>query len=185
MDKTIHLWDTEGRLLHRWLGTRVSDLQVTRDGRWMVAACHERKIRVYDLDDKSETFVSETDAITSLSLSADDKYVMVNLSSSEIHVWNLQERRIEAKYTGHKQGKFVIRSQFGGRQQSFIISGSEDNNVYVWNREKRALLETLQGHTGTVNSVAWSPTDAQLFASASDDCTVRIWATLSPAKRLT
>jgi len=28
-----------------------------------------------------------------------------------------------------------------------------------------------------INSVSWSPSDAQLFLTASDDHTVRLWAT--------
>ncbi len=34
--------------------------------------------------------------------------------------------------------------------------------------------KTVNGHSGSVKSVAWSP-DGKQIASASDDCTVKIW----------
>jgi WD40 repeat protein len=35
------------------------------------------------------------------------------------------------------------------------------------------------GHTSVINSVSWSPIDPQLFVTASDDHTLRLWSTES------
>jgi hypothetical protein len=112
--------------------------------------------------------IQETDSITSLSLSRDSKYALVNISSQvcesfyltisiralsflffvfsffllsfflrgnffirlnvflqEIHMWDLSSRCLVRKFYGQKQGKFVIRSCFGGVNDSFVVSGSE------------------------------------------------------------
>jgi len=53
---------------------------------------------------------------------------------------------------------------------------AKDGNVYVWHRDRAILLDVLTGHgTGSVNSVAWNPRNTQMFASCSDDCTIRLW----------
>ena len=51
-----------------------------------------------------------------------------------------------------------------------------DGNVYIWHRERAILLDVLTGHgSGSVNSVAWNPRNTQMFASCSDDFTIRLW----------
>lgn len=52
--------------------------------------------------------------------------------------------------------------------------------MYIWRRADGALLEVLRGHSGPVTAVAWSPAQHGLFASASDDHTVRIWGAKAP-----
>ncbi|KAI9346300.1 WD40-repeat-containing domain protein [Obelidium mucronatum] len=200
VDKNVFLWSVEGHVLHKWNGVRVTDLNVTADGSRMVTIS-DKRIRVFDLATKDEILtLQEQDAITSINTASDCRYTLVNVAASqEIHLWDMQEKRVAKTFVGHKQGRFVIRSCFGGLFQSFVLSGSEDSKIYVWNREQSVLLESLEGHRGlsiyfsfsplksksllmlcanqlaTVNSISWSP-NQNIFASASDDCTIRIWA---------
>ena len=45
----------------------------------------------------------------------------------------------------------------------------------VWDSETGECVQTLEGHTDAVNSVAWDPSGSGRMASASWDKTVRVW----------
>jgi WD40 repeat protein len=54
-----------------------------------------------------------------------------------------------------------------------IASASRDNTVKLWNLKGQE-LQTLKGHSSSVNGVAFSP-DGKTIASASRDNTVILW----------
>jgi WD40 repeat protein len=56
----------------------------------------------------------------------------------------------------------------------FIVSGSEDRTVKVWELESGRLLRSLKEHADDVNAVAVSP-DGRFIVSGSDDRTVKVW----------
>eukprot|EP01018_Ginkgo_biloba_P030558 Gb_17775 [translate_table: standard] len=179
VDRCIYTLDLEGKELDLWKGQRmpkIYDLAVTSDGSQLISICGEKDIRIYTFDSKTERVIAEENPITSLSVSKDGRFLLVNLVSQEIHLWDIAANsKLPLKYKGHKQGRYVIRSCFGGPDHAFIASGSEDSQVYIWHRGNGELLEVLPGHSGTVNCVSWNPVNPHMFASASDDHTIRIW----------
>ncbi|KAL0075156.1 WD40-repeat-containing domain protein [Phycomyces blakesleeanus] len=178
-DKKICLWNLDGTLVNTWIVERVLDMKLSADGRRLVIASYENNISVYNFDYPNLSpfsKIKESGGITSLTLTKDSRFALVNIKElQEIHLWNLEDQTLKHKYAGHKQGEYVIRSTFGGPDDSFVLSGSEDNCVYVWSREHQELLEVLCGHTDTVNCVSWYSHTHTMFATGSDDGTIRIW----------
>ncbi|KAK9266482.1 hypothetical protein L1049_001688 [Liquidambar formosana] len=178
-DKSICMWDLHGKELECWKGQRtlrISDLEVTTDGKWIISIFRDTALLLLDRESKSERSIEETEPITSFSLSRDNKFLLVNLLNQEIHLWNIEgDIKLVSKYEGLKRTRFLIRSCFGGLEQAFIASGSEDSQVYVWHRGSGELIEALPGHSGAVNCVSWNPSNPHMLASGSDDRTIRIW----------
>lgn len=189
LDHSIHLWHLSGVVLRTWSEARVNDLRVTSEGRYVVAVCREREVLVHDLEDGSNDFrIVESAMITCVSLSADDRYMLLSRSGKSISCWDLVERRRVGNFSGHRQLNFMVRSAFGGSGDRFVVSGGEDSIVYIWKRSNGKLLARLTGHSAPVCAVAWWTAGAKrrgggeeeerkggLLASASDDHTIRLW----------
>jgi len=140
----------------------------------------ENRMIVYELKSKAiELSLPTGGELTSVKISEDSQFALINHAPDEVHLWDLYQGRLARKFTGQHQGHHVIRSCFGGVGGNFVVSGSEDRNVYIWHRDTGVLLEILSGHgMGSVNSVAWNPRNERMFASCSDDFTIRIWEPL-------
>ncbi|TFK42349.1 WD40-repeat-containing domain protein [Crucibulum laeve] len=145
-------------------------------------AKNSNRMIVFDLSTKeTESSIPLEGELTSVKVSQNSQYALINHAPDEIHLWDLLMNRLARRYTGQRQGRHVIRSCFGGIDGNFVVSGSEDGNVYVWHRDTGVLLEVLSGHgEGSVNSVAWNPRNPRMFASCSDDHTIRIWESPVP-----
>ncbi|KAH7341082.1 WD40-repeat-containing domain protein [Rhizoctonia solani] len=193
MDCHIVVWMYElGAIDEKPLPIRVTDLTITPDGSRLVAvgtivqppttnnfdpSRQTRSMKVFSLSSRNELFsVGLSNEVTSVKATADSRYVLISHAPDEVQLWDLDAQRMCQKYTGHYQGKHVIRSCLGGPDEGFVLSGSEDQTLYVWKRETGVLIEVLSGHgSGCVNDVAWNPRDSGLFASCSDDHTIRLW----------
>uniref|UniRef100_A0A3Q1MRM0 WD repeat domain 5 n=1 Tax=Bos taurus TaxID=9913 RepID=A0A3Q1MRM0_BOVIN len=79
-------------------------------------------------------------------------------------------------YTGHKNEKYCIFANFSVTGGKWIVSGSEDNLVYIWNLQTKEIVQKLQGHTDVVISTACHPTE-NIIASAAleNDKTIKLW----------
>lgn len=83
--------------------------------------------------------------------------------------------KVVQSFTGHKQNKYVLKAALGGRFDNYVLCGSEDDKIYIWNRNNGDLIDKLEGHTDTVNGISWSPIIPNFFVSCSDDQTIKVW----------
>ena len=70
---------------------------------------------------------------------------------------------------------------FGGADEQYLATGSEDNRVFIWNNKKEQAISVLEGHTRSVTCVTWNPEIPGMLVSASDDGTLRVWG---PSKKI-
>ncbi|XP_044748626.1 WD repeat-containing protein 26 isoform X1 [Coccinella septempunctata] len=168
--------DMEGNILENWDGVRVNGLYCRKDGKTVLASDTHHRIRSYVFEESQDADVLHEDrAIISFTVDRNDRLCLLNILTQGIHLWDLNYKCLIKKYRGVSQGHFNIHSTFGGVNQDFIASGSEDSMVYIWHIKNEDPIATLKGHTRSVNAVAWNPVFHHIMVSVSDDFTVRVW----------
>ena len=91
-------------------------------------------------------------------------------------LWNIAKGKFSKTYTGHVNNKYCIFSTFSVTNGKYIVSGSEDNCVYLWDLQAKNIVQKLEGHTDTVISVSCHPTENKIASGAlENDKTLRIW----------
>lgn len=175
--------DLDGNVLDSWEGVRVQCLACQKDGRTVLASDTHQRIRAYNFDELTDQhLVQEDHAIMSFTLNDSGRLALLNVATQGVHLWDLKDKVLVRKFQGVTQGFYTIHSCFGGINQDFIASGSEDQKVYIWHLKREIPIAVLEGHTRTVNCVHWNPTVPSMLASAADDGTVRIWGPAGKAK---
>lgn len=172
--------DTNGTVLDSWDGVRVQCLAYRADGKHILAADTHNRVRSYNFEELSDQPLIQEDhspnhAIMSFITDQTDRYALLNIATQGVHMWDIRARTLVRKFVGITQGFYTIHSCFGGLDQSFVASGSEDNKVYIFHVRRDEPIAVLSGHSRTVNCVSWNPVYHQVLASASDDNTVRVW----------
>lgn len=68
-----------------------------------------------------------------------------------------------------------------------LLTGDNDGLIYATSRNSGGGWVTdtraFQGHTGSIEEIQWSPSEASVFASASSDGTVRVWDVRSKSRK--
>lgn len=180
LDKSHGLvqWNIRGEKIYDWnCSHRVEDLAVSPDGHWLVAADGGTNIHVYNFVTRELAYQMDLQVrLTSISISQNSRHLLVNHNNGIAQLIDLVLREPVQSYTGFTIEKFMIRSSFGGADESFVISGSEDGSINIWHKASAQLVEKLNGHIPGCNSVSWNPADPCLFASCGDDGKIKIWS---------
>ena len=154
---------------------RVQDVCGSPDGRWLVAVDDTKTIHVYNAATRGVEYDMELRVRpTSVNISQDSRHLLVNKKDGELQLIDLVTRSSVQKFLGHTGGDYLIRSSFGGANESFVLSGSEDGNIVIWHKNSGAAVERLLGHLPRTNAVSWNPADPCMIASGGDDGKVKM-----------
>ncbi|ORX43708.1 hypothetical protein DM01DRAFT_1340671 [Hesseltinella vesiculosa] len=80
--------------------------------------------------------------------------------------------QLMGELTGHSNKLLTVAFSPDGQ---WLASAGHDKKVLIWNVQDKRLQCSLEGHTGQITCVRWSPDQRYWLATSSYDKTLRIW----------
>ena len=172
-DGCICLWDSVGNKKYSLNSLRVKYLMTSADGKLLYAVSGMNNIVVFNVDTKEETaLLYENDEIQFACTNRRGDKIMTNtsLKNPEIHVWSVEKKCIERRYSGHTQDRFVTPCIFGGRFEELVISGSNKGSIFIWHMNLSLPIRHIPAHKLQINNLAMVCNHERyyLFSSADD-----------------
>ncbi len=190
-DKTLHLWDIKSaKCLRTYTGhtQRITTLAIFPYGRFILSGSDDRTMRLWNPATAKclQTFKGARKNITAMAIAPDNQFFVSGTEDGMLAVWNLTTVKHSKTFQGakpvqsfkaHQRGITTAAVTSDGR---FILSGSKDATLRLWNPGTAKNLITFKGHLDTVTGVTITP-DARFALSGSDDKTLRLWDILTGA----
>ena len=197
LDKNVKIWRTNGQPLHLRYPMKHSEnvygISFSPDDKILASSGRDGKIKLWNTDngrflkefeDKHITgeqkywifSVDFNPKILDGSMMVSAGYSTPGTADSRLRLWDLKGDRRTSEIIGtpqdyHTAGVYIVRFS---PQGNIIASGGLDNNVKLWDVERKKLIATLVGHKQTVFGLSFS-SDGSKLASASEDETIKIW----------
>jgi WD40 repeat protein len=181
LDSKIHIYSILGVKLDSIPSLNINEMLISEKHNLIIlSAPILRAILIYDIETKTEKnkiFINDT--IINISLSKLDKGENLLINSSNltpvISLWSLSSKECVRKYFGHRQERLTTKCCFGGFKEKFILCGSDNKEVFIWNRNKSLPVKVIKFHSAPVNAAVWPTNEKTDFLiSVSDDHTVKV-----------
>jgi WD repeat-containing protein 42A len=92
------------------------------------------------------------------------------------------DMNVLCRYTRHTNVRTVKEVNFYGARDEYVISGSDDGNIYFWETSGGRLVHVVNGDRHIVNCLAPHPRDFPIIATSGIENDVKIWYPTDPLR---
>lgn len=175
LDGTVKIYDAKGHSREP-----IQILDEAKDSISMVAV-NDHEIASVSLDNHVRRYdirkgVMEADCLyyplTYLKFTNDDQCILVSCQNSSIKLLDKSSGSILAEFKGHINKKYRIDNGLLCND-SYVVSGSEDGNIYIWSLLEGKVEHRLKHSHNVVHTLCIHPSNLELLSAA--DNTLYLW----------
>ncbi|KAL3630813.1 hypothetical protein CASFOL_023797 [Castilleja foliolosa] len=147
---------------------------VSSDGSFIACACDDT-IKIVESSNAAikSTIEGDSEPVTALILSPDDKLLFSASHSRQIRVWDLSSLKCIRSWKGHEGPVMGMACHASG---GLLATAGADKKVQVWDVDGGYCTHFFKGHRGVVASVVFHPDPNRLLLfSGGDDAIVKVW----------
>lgn len=183
-DKTIRIWQPNGRLvqvLDRPTAS-LSSVDFSIDGRWIGAGDTDGNLYLWQRTNGQYQLVQTLKAgekVYSVRFSPKGNLVAAAGDSTQVKLWQRQpngsySQQATQTLSGHAE---VVRSVQFRQDGDWLVTAGVQGKIRLWRQGRGGryqLRRTIAAHDRKINFLDFAP-NGQIFASASDDKTIKLW----------
>ncbi|KAG7224621.1 hypothetical protein INR49_011374 [Caranx melampygus] len=195
-DMSIKLWDFQGfeciRTMHGH-DHNVSSVAIMPNGDHIVSASRDKTIKMWEVATGYcvKTFTGHREWVRMVRPNQDGSLIASCSNDQTVRVWVVASKECKAELREHEHVVECIawapdsahptileatgsESKKSGKPGPFLLSGSRDKTIKMWDVSTGICLMTLVGHDNWVRGVLFHP-GGRFIVSCADDKTIRIW----------
>lgn len=154
---------------------RVKSIELHSTEPWMLCSLYNGIVHIWNYETQSllKTFDVCEPPVRCVRFVERKNWIVTASDDAQIRVYNYNTQEKVQTIEAHVD---YIRSISVHPTHPYIISSSDDATIRLFNWEKNwQLVQVFEGHSHFVMDVQFNPRDANTFASAALDNTIRVW----------
>jgi WD40 repeat protein len=159
-------------------GNTLNEVRFSPDGNSLTYASFDFNAYMADpvTGGAQRRFSGHRAAVSDLAFSPDGLTLFTGSNDGSVRQWYVNSGAELHRFNGYNDPAAVTSLAVSADGRTFLSGGGMDNPALIlWDAESRELIRRMEGHTDSITSIAFHPSDGQTAITGSWDGTLKQW----------
>ncbi|KIJ69714.1 hypothetical protein HYDPIDRAFT_120671 [Hydnomerulius pinastri MD-312] len=177
------LFDVSRKLFSRSDRVKGTDFHPTEP--WLLTGLYNGSVNIYNHETGAlvKSFEVSNVPVRCVKFIPRKNWFVAGSDDFQLRIFNYNTHEKVTSFEAHPD---YIRCLAVHPTASVVLTGSDDMTIKAWDWDKQwKCIQVYEGHTHYIMNITFNPKDANTFASACLDRTVKMWSLVSPHANFT